>query len=85
MHLSLLIGVSHWLFHTRSQQVLSEHPKFIMRSCVNSKSIDGYLVEIVCRSNVGKIMCRSQNRVWIAQRIKFGRVDRFENSHRVLL
>ena len=61
-----------------------------MGSFVDSKNIGGCLAEIMCRSrsNVGTvcgIMCRSQNSVCIAQGIKFGEIDRFENSSRISL
>ena len=75
LHLSLLVGVSHWLL-PGSQQVVSEPYRFIMGSCVDSKGISGYLAEIVCQS---------QNSVWTARGIKFGGVDRFGNSSRVSL
>ena len=50
LHLFLLIGVPHWLLLRRAQQVASEHLRFFMESCVNSKSIGCCLAEIVCRS-----------------------------------
>jgi len=72
------------------QQVESEHLRFVVGSCVDSKSIGYCLTEIVCRSrsSVGTIcgiVCRSQNSILIARGIKFGGVDRFGNSSRVSL
>jgi len=63
LHLSQLIGVPHWLLSRRAQQVVSEHPRFFVGSCVDSKSISCCLAEIVCqsRSSVGTIfgiMCQ---------------------------
>ena len=70
--------------------MVSEHPRFVVGSCVVSKGIGGCLAKIVCRSRssvgtVFAIVCRSQNSVCIAQGIKFGGVDHFENSLRVSL
>ena len=50
------------------QQVESEHPRFVVGSCVDSKSIGGCLAEIVCRSRISigtvyEIVCRSQNSI----------------------
>ena len=65
--------------------MVSELPRFDVRSYVDFKSIGSCSVEIVCRSRSGVgtihgIMCRSQNNIWIARGIRFGGVDRFENS-----
>ena len=70
--------------------MVSEHPGFIVGSYIDSKGIGGCLAEIVCRSRssvvtVCGIVCQYQNSVWIAQGTKFGGVDRFGNSSRVLL
>jgi len=58
----------------RAQQVVSEYPRFVVGSCVDSKGISCCLEEIVCpsRSSVGtacEIVCRSKNSVWIAREI----------------
>ena len=83
-----LLGSS--LLLPRAQQVVSEHPRFVVRSCVDSKNIDCYLAEIVCRSQssigtVCGILCQSQNSVYITQGIRFDEVNHFRNSSRVSL
>ena len=50
VHLSLLIEIPLLVVAPRTQQVVSEHPRFIVGSYVDSKSINVCLVEIVCRS-----------------------------------
>jgi len=72
-----------WIFPTSG----SEHPRFDVISCVDSKNIGSCSVEIVyqSRSDIGTvrgIVCRSQNSIWIARGISFDGVDRFRNSLR---
>ena len=67
--------------------MVSEHPRFIVGSCVNSKSIGGCLAKIVCRSrsSVGTI-CGIVFDLKTACRLlknQFGGADRFENSSKV--
>jgi len=78
--------IPHWLL-PRAQQVVSEHLRFVVGSCVDSEGISCCLAEIMCQSQssfrtVCGIVCRSQNSIWIARGIKHVGVDRFGNSSR---
>ena len=85
-------SVSTWLVDSSerllsyAQQLVSEHLRLVVGSCVDSKSISCCLAEIVCRSRSGVgtvcgIVCQRVD----CSRNQFGGVDCFENSSRVSL
>ena len=70
--------------------MVSELPRFSVRSCVDSKIVAVCLAGIVCRSRSGietvrGIVCRSQNSILDCCGSRFGGVVRFGNSSKVPL